>query len=113
MRWPIRSNSRNPHNYEMANYTVVDGTHLQMTLNKVHRAGATIAFGGLCGYGLEQTVDTVSGIRQVFPVIGSFSATGLYYARSVSAIVGVQGNTSSFFNVFAARLPRLRETTMW
>ncbi len=84
----------------MANYTVMDGTHLQMTLNKVHRAAATIAFGGLCGYGLEQTVDTASGIRQVFPVIGSFSATGLYYGGSVSAIVGVQGNTSSFLNVF-------------
>ena len=69
-----------PHNYEMANYTVVDGTHLQMTLNKVHAAEATIAFGGLCGYGLEQTVDTVGRIRQVFPVIGSYSATGLYYA---------------------------------
>ncbi len=83
----------------MANYTVVDGTHLQMTLNKVHRAGATIAFGGLCGYGLEQTVDTVGAIRQVFPVIGSYSATGLYYGGSVSAIVGVQGNTSAFLNV--------------
>ncbi len=92
-------NSSNPHNYEMVNYTVVDGTHLQMTLNKVHRAGATIAFGGLCGYGLEQTVDTVAGIRQVFPVIGSYSATGLYYGGSISAIVGVQGNTSGFLNV--------------
>jgi trimeric autotransporter adhesin len=92
-------NSQNPHNYEMANYTVVDATHLQMTLNKVHRAGATIAFGGLCGYGLEQTVDTVGPIRQVFPVIGSYSATGLYYGGSVSAIVGVQSNTSSFVNL--------------
>jgi trimeric autotransporter adhesin len=92
-------NSTNPHNYEMANYTVVDGTHLQMTLNKVHRAGATIAFGGLCGYGLEQTVDTVGAIRQVFPVIGSYSATGLYYGGSITAIVGLQGNTSAFLNV--------------
>ncbi len=83
----------------MANYTVVDGTHLQMTLNKVHQAGATIAFGGLCGYGLEQTVDTVGPIRQVFPVIGSYSATGLYYAGGLTAIVGVQGNTSAFLNV--------------
>ena len=91
--------STEPHNYEMANYAVVDGTHLQMALNKPHRAGATIAFGGLCGYGLEQTVDTVGGIRQVFPVIGSYSATGLYYGGSVSAIVGVQGNTSAFLNV--------------
>jgi len=88
-----------PENDEMANYTVVDGTHVQMTLNKVHRAGATIAFGGLCGYGLEQTVDTVGAIRQVFPVIGSFSPTGLYYGGGLTAIVGVQGNTSSYLNV--------------
>ncbi len=90
-----------PHNYEMANYSVVDGTHLQMTLNKPHRAGATIAFGGLCGYGLEQTVDTVGSIRQVFPVIGSYSSTGLYYAGGLTAIVGVQSNTSAFLNMTA------------
>jgi trimeric autotransporter adhesin len=87
------------HNYEMANYSVVDGTHLQMTLNKPHRAGATIAFGGLCGYGLEQTVDTVGSIRQVFPVIGSYSSTGLYYAGGLTAIIGVQSNTSAFLNL--------------
>jgi len=92
-------NSSNPHNYEMASYTVVDGTHLQMTLNKVHRTGATIAFGGLCGYGLEQTVDTAGAIRQVFPVIGSNSATSLYYAGGLTSIVGLQGNTSAFLNV--------------
>ncbi len=91
--------STNPHNYEMANYSVVDATHLQMTLNKVHRAGSTIAFGGLCGYGLEQTVDTVGPIRQVFPVIGSYSPSALYYGGSITSIVGVQGNTSSFLNV--------------
>jgi lysophospholipase L1-like esterase len=88
-----------PQNYEMANYSIVDGTHLQMTLNKPHRAGATIAFGGLCGYGLEQTVDTAGSIRQVFPVIGSYSATGLYYAGGLTAIVGVQSNTSAFLNL--------------
>lgn len=88
-----------PHNYEMANYAVLDGTHLRMTLNKVHRAGATIAFGGLCGYGLEQTVDTAGQIRQVFPVIGSYSPTALYYGGSITSIVGVQGNTSAFLNV--------------
>jgi len=95
-------NSTNPHNYEMATYSVIDATHLQMTLNKVHRAGATLAFGGLCGYGLEQTVDTVGQIRQVFPVIGSYSATGLYYAGGNTSIVGVQGNTSAFLNVTQA-----------
>jgi lysophospholipase L1-like esterase len=92
-------NNANPHNYEMATYTVVDATHLQMTLNKVHRAGATIAFGGLCGYGLEQTVDTVGQIRQVFPVIGSYSPTGLYYAGGLTPLVGLQGNTSAYLNV--------------
>jgi len=95
-------NSSNPHNYEMANYTVIDSTHLQMTLLKVHRAGATIAIGGLCGYGLEQTVDTVNGIRQVFPVIGSFSATGLYYAAGLTAVVGVNNQTSGFLNLNAS-----------
>jgi lysophospholipase L1-like esterase len=90
-----------PHNYEMANYTVVDGSHLQMTLNKVHAPGSTIAIGGLCGYGLEQTIDTASGIRQVFPVVGSFSSTGLYYAASRSAVVGQMGQTSGFMNVLS------------
>jgi hypothetical protein len=92
-------NSFAPHNYEMANYTVVDGTHLQMTLNKVHAAGTTIAVGGLCGYGLEQTVDTVQGIRQVFPVIGSFSSTGLYYAGGLTPIVGLSGQASAYLNL--------------
>ncbi len=92
-------NAFNPTNYEMATYTVVDATHLQMTLNKVHAAGATIAVGGLCGFGVEQTVDTANGIRQVFPVIGSFSPTGLYYAAHETPIVGISGLTSSYLNV--------------
>ena len=87
------------HNYEMAPYSVVDGTHLQLTLNKPHANPATIAFGGLCGYGLEQTVDTASGIRQVFPVVGSLSATSLYYAAGQTPIVGTQGLTSGYINV--------------
>ncbi|MDW5265706.1 MULTISPECIES: SGNH/GDSL hydrolase family protein [Acidobacteriaceae] len=95
-------NGANPQNYEMANYTVVDGTHLQMTLLKVHRAGATIAMGGLCGYGLEETVDTVNGIRQVFPVIGSYSPTGLYYYGSSTAIVGINGQTGGYLNLNAS-----------
>ncbi len=92
-------NSTLPSNYEMASYTVIDGTHLQMTFKKAHATLATIAIGGLCGYGLEQKVDTVSGIRQVFPVVGSFSATGLYYAGTTSAIVGQMGSTSAFVNL--------------
>jgi trimeric autotransporter adhesin len=92
-------NSLYPHNYEMVNYTVVDGTHLTMTFNKVHRSGATIAIGGLCGYGLEETVDTARGIRQVFPVIGSYSPTALYYAGGQTSIVGVMGQTGGFLSV--------------
>jgi lysophospholipase L1-like esterase len=86
-------------NYEMANYSMVDGTHLRLTLNKPHEAGATIAFGGLCGYGLEQTVDTVGVIRQLFPVIGSYSTTGLYYAGSLTSLVAGQGTGSAYLNV--------------
>ena len=85
----------------MAPYTVVDVTHLQMTLNKPHQILATLAFGGLCGYGLEQTVDTTNGIRQLFPVVGTTSATGLYYAAGTTPVVGVMNLTSGFLNVSA------------
>ena len=89
----------NPNNYEMAPYTVVDGTHLQMSFNKLHGSGATLAFGGLCGYGLEQTVDTNGGIRQVFPVLGSSSPTSLYYAAGLVPLVGASGLTSGYLNL--------------
>jgi trimeric autotransporter adhesin len=82
-------------NYEMANYVVIDGTHIQLTLNKVHAVGSTIAAGGLCGYGLEQTVDTTGGIRQLFPVLGSIDATDLYYADAMSASIGRLGGATS------------------
>jgi trimeric autotransporter adhesin len=81
--------------YEMANYSVVDATHVQLTLNKVHLSGATIAVGGLCGYGLEQTVDTVNGIRQVFPVVGSINPTEVYYVAGGTPVVGTFGNGST------------------
>ncbi|MDP9050171.1 MAG: hypothetical protein M3O31_05510 [Acidobacteriota bacterium] len=98
-----------PNNYEMAPYTVVDATHLRMTLNKPHQQLASLAFGGLCGYGLEQTVDTAGGIRQLFPVLGATSATSLYYAGAATPIVGIMGQTSAFLNVNAsiASLTRL------
>jgi lysophospholipase L1-like esterase len=88
--------------FEAVNYTVVDGTHLQLTLNRAHAAHATVSIGGLCGYGLEQVVDTSNGIRQIFPVIGSYSSTGLYYAGGTSAIVGQNATTSAFVNLSAA-----------
>jgi hypothetical protein len=88
------STGRSP-NFEMANYSVVDATHLKLTLNKVHVSGATVAVGGLCGYGLEQTVDTEIGIRQVFPVVGSISSTGVYYADGGTQILGTFGNGST------------------
>jgi hypothetical protein len=88
-----------PNNYEMAPYSVVDATHLQMTLNKPHQILATLAFGGLCGYGLEQTVDTTNGIRQLFPVVGAYSATGLYYAAGSTAVIGAMNQTDGYVNV--------------
>lgn len=92
-------NSDTP-NFEMANYAVVDGTHISLTLNKVHEAGATVAVGGLCGYGIEQTVDTRYGIRQLWPVVGSLSATSLYYAESGMSLLGNHGagSTSAYLN---------------
>ncbi len=95
-------NSYNPTNYEMAPYTVVDATHIRMTLNKVHASGATIAAGGLCGYGLEQKVDTQAGIRQVFPVIGSISPTSLYYAGHLTSLVGQMFQSSGYLNMSAS-----------
>lgn len=88
-----------PSNYEMAPYSVIDGTHIQLTLNKVHAANSTIAIGGLCGYGLEQTVDTQNGLRQVFPVVGAYSSTALYYAGRSTPIVGLMNQTSGYLNV--------------
>jgi hypothetical protein len=85
-------------NFEMANYSVVDGTHVQLTLNRVHGTATAMAVGGMCGYGLEETVDTVGAVRQVFPVLGSSSATSLYYAGGVANIVGVKGQTGAFLN---------------
>jgi hypothetical protein len=88
-------------NYEMANYSVVDASHITLALNKVHELGATIAVGGLCGYGIEQTVDTKYGIRQLYPVVGSLSATSLYYAESGMALIGSHsaGSTSAYLNM--------------
>ncbi len=87
-------------NFETARYTVVDGSHLQLTLNKVHASGATVAVGGLCGYGVEQTVDTVGAVRQVFPVVGSINGTQLYYAGALTGVLGYASpvNTSGYLD---------------
>ena len=87
-------------NFETTQYTVVDATHVRMTLNKVHSSGAMIAVGGLCGYGLEQTVDTMGQVRQVFPVVGSINGTELYYAGALTGVVGYSSpvNTSGYLN---------------
>ncbi len=82
-------------NYEMANYTVVDATHLQLTLNKPHHSGAVIAVGGLCGYGINQAVDDAGQVKQVFPVVGSFDATDLYYAEGLTPVIGRPGGAVS------------------
>ncbi len=87
-------------NFETAKYTVVDATHIQLTLSKAHLPGAVVAVGGLCGYGLEQTVDTYGPVKQVFPVVGSLSATALYYVSGNTNIVGYAANqnTSGYLN---------------
>ena len=88
-------------NFETANYTVVDASHITLTLNKVHGNYAVIAVGGLCGYGIEQTVDTVGAVRQVFPVIGSPNATSLYYAAASTPVLGYDQpqSTSGYQNI--------------
>ncbi len=88
-------------NFEMVTYTVTDGTHLRLNLLKPHAANATIAIGGLCGYGLEQTVDTYNGLRQVFPVVGSPTNTSLYYSGLATKIVGQTGLTGGYANISA------------
>ncbi len=49
------------------------------------------AVGGLCGYGLEQTVDTSAGIRQLFPVVGvHFAYEFCTIAGGLSGAVGTE-----------------------
>ncbi len=62
----VNGGTSTPENYEMAPYTVTDGTHLQLTMLKPHAAGAMVAMGGLCGYGVEQTVDSGAGFGRCF-----------------------------------------------
>ncbi len=97
----VLTGSGNPSNFETAAYTVVDGSHLSLNLHRPHATGAAVAVGGLCGYGLEQTVDTTAGIRQVFPVIGSTSGTSLFYAGGGTSVVGQNSTTSGFANASA------------
>ncbi len=85
--------------FETANYTVVDGTHLSVTFNKPHGYAPTIAIGGMCGYGLESTVDTRGAIRQVVPVVGSFSPTSLYFAANNMVAIGLPGASDAFASV--------------
>lgn len=94
----VNGNTTTPENYEMAPYTVLDGTHLRLTLQKPHATGATVAIGGLCGYGVEQTVDSQGGFRQIFPVVASPNATTLYVASGVSSLLGQSGTTSGYLN---------------
>ncbi len=85
--------------FETANYTVVDATHLSVTFNKPHGYAPTIAIGGMCGYGLESTVDTRGAIRQVVPVVGSFSPTSLYFAANNMVAIGLPGASDAFASV--------------
>jgi trimeric autotransporter adhesin len=88
-------------NFETVNYTVVDATHITLTLNKVHGAAAVIGVGGMCGYGIEQTADTQGSLRQIFPIVGTASPTTLYYASSGVPVLGnnASSSTSGFQNI--------------
>ncbi|HEV2577929.1 MAG TPA: hypothetical protein VGU25_12035 [Acidobacteriaceae bacterium] len=88
-------------NFEMASFTVVDATHLTMTFNKAHASGALLGVGGMCGYGIEQTADTVGALRQIFPIVGTVTPTELYYASSGAPLLGDFGypSTSAFANI--------------
>jgi hypothetical protein len=94
------NDSRFP-NFETVNYTVVDASHITLTLNKVHASGAVISVGGLCGYGIEQTVDTVGAVRQVFPVVGSPNPTTIFYAAASTSVLGNDNlqSTSGYQNI--------------
>ena len=94
----VNGNTATPPSYEMAPYVVTDGTHLQLTLLKPHASGALMAIGGLCGYGVEQTIDSGSGFRQVFPVVASPNATTLYVASGATSVLGQSGSTSAYLN---------------
>lgn len=85
--------------FETAPYAIVDGSHIQLTLNKPKYSGATIAMGGLCGYGVEQTADTYGTIKQVFPVIGSLTGTQLLYSSLGTPNLGQSQGPSAFTNL--------------
>ncbi len=92
--------------FEIAPYTVIDGSHLSITFNKVHIANPVVGIGGACGKGLEvagvTAVTAVNGTyRQVLPVIGSPSTTQLMYwahnaQQSLPNIVLDSANTGAY-----------------
>lgn len=63
--------------------SVVDSTHLSINFTKPHFNGATLAFGGMCGYGIAIDGSTFQYQgdptlhQQVFPVLGSLDSTDL------------------------------------
>ena len=95
----VAGGTATPENYEMATYAVADGTHLKLSLLKPHGSGAVVSMGGLCGYGVEQTVDSTTGFQQIFPIVGSSSPTQVYVASGLTAVVGRNFSTSGFLNL--------------
>ena len=69
--------------FETVNYTYNSANQTVTIANMLypHTNGMTFATGGLCQYSAEGTADTSSynGLRQIFPIIGSISATEFYY----------------------------------
>jgi hypothetical protein len=86
---------------------VPDGTHITATFLQPHASGATMATGGLCGYGLNVTADnwTTAGsigyvvvtgtLRQIFPIVSSSSATAAIVWISGGVGLGYDGQLTS------------------
>lgn len=76
---------------------IPDGTHITAIFAVPHSSGATIATGGLCGFGMEFTDDrwTAAGgigfvvvtppLRQVWPVVSNSSATSAVIWLSIAS----------------------------
>lgn len=97
--------------YESVNYAY-NSTAQTVTLLNLrfpHANGVFFAYGGLCGYAVEQASDTFTGdgnnnaISQVFPVLGSPNSTSLFYVSQrtnlgyTSPVLGVSNEQGGNF----------------
>lgn len=87
-----------PSSFEYVTLTAIpDGTHVTAVFLQPHASGATIAQGGMCGWGLSVDADVwstpgsigfvtvVGSLRQIWPIVSSSSATSATVWISVGA----------------------------